>query len=144
MRDNARGDGAAPGHINGEADLMGAPCPAHLGGEAVGDPDVGAVLAEEVGDHVLAAARPDREAAVPAMVEHQVHQVRLPTRTLVSSDCRIVLDNRRSRIRSASCPKAARLSARMLTRAPSLIAAPSRSDISRDSRSNEIAWVTRR
>ena len=53
----------------GEADLMVAFGPAHLGAVAIGDPEVGTDVAEEVRDHVLAAAGADDEAAVVAVME---------------------------------------------------------------------------
>jgi hypothetical protein len=53
-------------------------------------------------------------------------------------------DNSLARIRLAARAKAFRLSASMLTSAPSLISRPTTSDISRASRSNEMACVKRR
>ena len=54
----------------GEADLIVLGSPAHLRGEAIGDPEVRPNLAEEFRHHILAAARPDDEAAVGGVMEH--------------------------------------------------------------------------
>src|SRR5580765_4933882 len=69
-----------------EADLMILLGPIHLGREPVGNPEIGTVFAQELLDHSPAAVGMDDEAGV---------QVRLPTRTLVSSDCRMVPASRR-------------------------------------------------
>src|ERR1700674_3789379 len=54
----------------GEADLMVLLGPIHLGGEAVGNPEVRAVLAQELFDHGPAAVGVDDEAGVLAVMEH--------------------------------------------------------------------------
>src|SRR5207245_11235425 len=53
----------------GEADLIVLGGPAHLRGEAIGDPEVRANRPEEVRRHLLAPARPDDKAAVVGMME---------------------------------------------------------------------------
>ena len=53
----------------GKADLMVRSRPSHLGTEAVGNPDVGANVAQERLDHLLAAARHRDEAGAIGMVE---------------------------------------------------------------------------
>src|SRR6266851_6140633 len=85
-----------------------------------------------------------RKQALSPLWKTQVHQVFLPTRALVSSDCRMVPDNSRSRIRLVWCAKALPLASSMLARAPSLISNPSKSEISRANRSNGIAWAKRK
>src|ERR1700687_4867627 len=85
-----------------------------------------------------------RKQALSPLWKTQVHHVFLPTRALVSSDCRMVPDNNRSRIRFVWRAKAPPLASSMLARAPSLISSPSKSDISRASRSNGIAWAKRK
>src|SRR5882757_11373099 len=55
----------------GKTNLMLFPRPAHLGGEAVGDPEVRTMFAEELLDDILAAAGADDEAAVLVVMEHR-------------------------------------------------------------------------
>lgn len=56
----------------GEADLMLLLRPAHLGGEAVGDPIVRTMSAREGFDHILAAGRLYEETGAVGMVEHPI------------------------------------------------------------------------
>ena len=53
----------------GEADLMVLGRPSHLGGEAIGDPEIGADIAEEFLDHLLAAGGADDEAGAVGVME---------------------------------------------------------------------------
>src|SRR5271166_2550598 len=128
----------------GEADLVVATGPAQLRAEAIGDPEGGTDVAEEFGDHVLAAARTDDEAAILTVMEGPQPPVPLAEPARWSHPTAALPASRRVRIRLLCRAKAGRLSASMATRAPSLIASPNRSDISRASRSNEIAWTNRR
>src|ERR1700761_4939933 len=125
-----------------KAGLMAGSRPTHLRAEPVRHPEIRAHRAEELADHRLASARPDQ--ALSPLWKTQVHHVFLPTRALVSSDCKMVPDNSRSRIKLACCAKVLPLASSMLARAPSLISSPSKSDISRASRANGIAWAKRK
>jgi hypothetical protein len=85
-----------------------------------------------------------RKQALSPLWKTQVHHFFLPTRALVSSDCKMVPDSSRSRIRLVWWAKALPLASSMLASAPSLISSPSKSDISRAKRSNGIAWAKRK
>ncbi|MEQ9042717.1 MAG: hypothetical protein RLO23_02745, partial [Alphaproteobacteria bacterium] len=54
----------------GDTGLMVLGGPPHLGAEAVGHPELGPGIAEELRDHLLAARRADDEAGAVAVVEH--------------------------------------------------------------------------
>jgi hypothetical protein len=62
----------------GEADPVVATGPAQLRPEAIGDPEGGADVAEEFGDHVLAAARTDYEATIPTAHRHSIFGAGVP------------------------------------------------------------------
>src|SRR5258708_1045716 len=128
----------------GETDLMVLLGPIHLGGEPVETQKSGRCSPRNCSTTALLRLGWMTKQASSAWWNTHGHQVRLPTRTLVSSDCRMVPASRRARIRFAARAKACLLSSSMLTSAPSLISSPSRSENSRESRSNEIAWVKRK
>ena len=131
----------------GETDLMVLGGPSPLGAQAVGKPDQGADLAEELLHHRLAARGTDDEAGAVGVVEDPepapakagVQKVFLPTRTLVSSEASTVLDSKRCLIKLVCAAKAGALSCSRLANAPSLISSPNRSRISRARRSNGMA-----
>ena len=82
--------------------------------------------------------------ALSAWWKTQVQNVRLPTRADVSSDWSTLLDSRWRLMAFAWVSNAGALSCRMLASAPSLISSPNRSESSRASRSNGIAYAKRR
>ncbi len=130
----------------GQARLMAGRSPAHLGAKAVGDPELRPEFAEELRHHRFAPTPGRmREAGAVCVMEHPSP----PGLLADAHTCLIRLqDAARQEPGSGSTSvwraKAPQLSRSMLARAPSLISSPNRSDISRASRSNGIAWAKRR